>query len=246
VKGWSVARLYPQSGLRPYGDVDLFLPPGERERARALLEPTDVEVDIEDHDLADLSQDELYARSRVIALDGMEVRVLSEEHTLRSLALHQLRHGLWRPLWLVDVGVVLESLSPGFDWDVCLAGSRFVTEGVECVAALAHRLLGARVEGTPPAARVRRLPRWLVPAVMEQWPRLSAHYYDGVPLSERLRHPGTIFAAIRARWPGPIQATVSRGAPFNDWPRWPYQVADYLSRFAGFLARLPGDLTRPR
>jgi hypothetical protein len=28
VKGWAVARLYPEVGLRPYSDVDICVPPG--------------------------------------------------------------------------------------------------------------------------------------------------------------------------------------------------------------------------
>src|ERR1700683_4591217 len=28
-KGWAVARLYPERGLRPYGDIDLYVRPGQ-------------------------------------------------------------------------------------------------------------------------------------------------------------------------------------------------------------------------
>src|SRR5688572_7015078 len=37
VKGWAVARLYPEKGLRPYGDVDLCVRPAELESARSIL-----------------------------------------------------------------------------------------------------------------------------------------------------------------------------------------------------------------
>jgi len=239
-KGWSVARLYPDPGLRPYGDVDLFVDSADRARAAAHLaagEAQDWPVDLTHHDLPPEDAAGLFARSRVVPLDGVPVRVLAPEDQLRQLTTHQLRHALWRPLWLVDVAVLLESLEPGFDWDRALAGPRAVRDGVTCVAALAGRLLGARLDGTPLAGA--RLPRWLAPAVTAQWAGLTTHYYDGVPLAAHLGSPRRLLAAIRQRWPSPIQATVSRGAPFNDWPRWPFQVADCAIRLLRSIARLP-------
>ena len=38
VKGWAVARLYPEAGLRPYGDIDLCVRPEQYRQAAALLE----------------------------------------------------------------------------------------------------------------------------------------------------------------------------------------------------------------
>jgi hypothetical protein len=37
VKGWAIARLYPDAGLRPYGDIDLCIRPGQFARAAAAL-----------------------------------------------------------------------------------------------------------------------------------------------------------------------------------------------------------------
>ena len=37
IKGWSVSRLYPEPGLRPYGDLDICVRPREFSRAAALL-----------------------------------------------------------------------------------------------------------------------------------------------------------------------------------------------------------------
>src|SRR5262249_7659815 len=36
-KGWAVARHYPEPGLRPYGDFDLCVRPGQYEAAKAAL-----------------------------------------------------------------------------------------------------------------------------------------------------------------------------------------------------------------
>src|SRR5262245_42032203 len=37
VKGWSIARLYPERGLRQYADLDVIVRPGQMEAARACL-----------------------------------------------------------------------------------------------------------------------------------------------------------------------------------------------------------------
>jgi hypothetical protein len=60
------------------------------------------------------------------------------------------------------------------------------------------------------------------------------------PIREVLRHPRTLPRALRDRWPDPIQATIRMGGPFNELPRFPFQLAEYLSHTAGFLARSAG------
>ncbi|HKC63346.1 MAG TPA: nucleotidyltransferase family protein, partial [Pyrinomonadaceae bacterium] len=37
IKGWANARLYPEAGLRPYGDVDLCVSPDDYDAAAELL-----------------------------------------------------------------------------------------------------------------------------------------------------------------------------------------------------------------
>jgi hypothetical protein len=64
--------------------------------------------------------DELFARSQLVPLGDSQIRILGDEDHLRIICLHLLRSGAWRPLWLCDVAVALETLSPDFDWDICL------------------------------------------------------------------------------------------------------------------------------
>ncbi|HXG65034.1 MAG TPA: nucleotidyltransferase family protein, partial [Blastocatellia bacterium] len=114
VKGWAVARLYPDQGLRPYGDIDLCVMPQQYRQAAKLLkiaEGMDYPADLHNgfRNLADESPEELYERSQTVELDGIAVRVAAPEDHLRILALHMLRHGVSRPLWLCDVAVALES-----------------------------------------------------------------------------------------------------------------------------------------
>src|SRR5215831_6311774 len=41
IKGWAMARRYPQPALRPYGDIDLILRPGDLKAAQSLTASED-------------------------------------------------------------------------------------------------------------------------------------------------------------------------------------------------------------
>ena len=246
VKGWAVARLYPEPGLRSYTDVDLIVPRGELARAREALAagpPLGEPVDLHDGPgLLDLSTfDELVARAESVPVNGTVARILGAEDHLRVLALHGLRHGLFRPLWLVDLAVCVESRPAGFDWDRCLGPDPRRAEWVAGAVALAHRLLGARLTDTPVAGRAARLPRWLVRAVLRSWDRC-----EGVSHRPRvfqsflglLRQPGRLRDEVRLRWDRPIQATLDVNGPFNGLPRLPFQLAATALRIPELIRSL--------
>ena len=246
-KGWAVARLYPEPGLRPYGDVDLWVRPGQYGPAVAALRnsaPLGCAVDLHQRcfELKDRTPDELYARSLVVGLGEVDVRILGPEDHLRFLCVHMLAHGAWRPLWLCDIGAALESRPADFDWDCCLGGNKRRADWVACALGLAHRLLGARLDGTP-VARTSHLPRWLVPTVLREW---GAGYRHREPLAAYLRHPAGVLEALRLCWPNPILATVEVGGPFNELPRLPFQLGQCLSRTAQIAAELAGSLRKQR
>jgi hypothetical protein len=242
-KGWAVARLYPEPGLRPFGDIDLFVRPKHYAAAEATLgdfRSRQLTVDLHRGfpDLGDRSLDDVFARSRVVSLGAARVRTVGPEDQLRHLCIHLLRHGAWRPLWLVDVAAAVEStLGGGFDWDYCLRGGGQQTQAVACAIGLADRLLGARIEHTPLADRARRLPRWLVPSVLRQWGQRYVRFTDA-PLAATLRRPAEILPALRRRWPNPVESTMSRRGSFNNVPRLPVQLADCLVRLSSFCRRL--------
>ena len=133
---------------------------------------------------------------------------------------------------------MLESLPEDFDWDYLLGGDRRRGDWVVCAIGLAHRLLGARVDGLPVAQRARQLPRWLVPSVLRQW-SLHTHYMNTPSLAYCMRHPTQIPRALRLRWPNPIQATVGVGGAFNDLPRLPFQLGECFMRAAHFTTQVP-------
>jgi hypothetical protein len=248
VKGWAAARLYPQEGLRPYGDIDLVVNAEQYSAAISTLKSdglSDHTVDVHRgfEKLDDLSFAELYERSRLLKLDDVDVRVLGLEDQLRILCVHMLRHGAWRPLWVCDVGAAVESRPADFDWTSCLGRNRRRADWVACAIGLAHQLLGADVEDTPVASRAKCLPSWFIPSVLKQW---GAHYRHRVHMQIYFRDPIGALKELRYHWPNPIEATINVRGPLNELPRLPFQIGDSLLRTASFLTELPHLLRRQR
>ncbi len=243
VKGWAVARLYPERGLRPYGDIDLCVRPEQYAVAvAALAAPAAETVVVDLHkglpQLHRPSLDDVYERSQLVPLGEVDVRILGTEDHLRYMCIHMLGHGAYRPLWLCDIAVVLESLPKDFDWEYLLRGDRRRADWVACTVCLARQLLGARLDGIPTAEGARHLPRWLLPSVLSQW-SIGEHYLDSPSMAYSFRHPAQLLRALRLRWPNPIQATVGVGGPFNELPRLPFQLWECVSRTAYFITQVP-------
>lgn len=245
VKGWAIARLYPEPGLRPYGDLDICVLPDEYEKAQAALStPEGQQYNVDLHlgfgKFYDQPDDDIFANSRMVRLGDIEVRILSPEYDLRFLCLHLLRHGAVRPLWLCDIAVLIERQDDDFDWDLCLSGSRRRADWVACAIGLAHQLLGAEIDRTPVARRARNLPSWMMPAVLKGW---GAPYQMPGQIAAYLRHPVNRFKdlirELPQHWPNPIEATMTVRGPFNEMPRLPFQVSHIFSRAAALVAALP-------
>jgi len=241
-KGWAITRLYPSAGLRSSIDIDLCVRPQQHSMAANTL--SDLVTEGCWFDLhtrfrpLDRAVEELYLHSQRVPLGEAEIRVLGPEDQLRLLCLHMLYHGVFRPVWLCDLGLALESLPPDFDWDYFQSGKRQYCDWVLCALGLAHQLLGASLpQNSPLALREGPLPGWLILSVLEQWGEME-HYMDTLPMAYYLRHPKGLIQALRLRWPNPILATVRVGGPFNELPRLPFQVAECFRRTAKFLAKV--------
>lgn len=249
-KGWATAGLYTERALRPYGDIDICVRPEHFKLAEEVLsapEASDCWVDLHKHfsEIDERTIDEIFARSRTVGLGQGQIRILGLEDQLALSCIHLLKHGAWRPLWLCDVGVAIESLPAAFDWDVCLGRNSTRAHWISCAIGLANRLLDAGTAGLP--ARVQRgLPSWLIENVIKQWaspfaidqPPMS----HPVPMANLLRHPAGLLNGLRQRWPNPIIATISVNGEFNSLPRLPYQMANCLSRIGRLLLNSPGGL----
>jgi len=251
-KGWALARLYPEDGLRPYGDIDLWVRTKDLEQLQAALtRGKDRSYCVEPHasfyPQYERSIDDVLRRSQVVRLNGVLVRVPSDEDHLRFICLHFLYHGGWRPLWLCDIGMMVESAGSRFDWDNCLRGTRKHADWIACAIGLAHQLLGAEVKGTPIEKRAASLPRWLSHAILRQWSKGSgmSHAEDlSFSLPRRLRQPKQLLHALQEHWRNPVQASVEMDAWFGESPRSILQVGSAISRLPQFAQHLGKEIRR--
>jgi hypothetical protein len=249
-KGWAAAGLYPDRALRPYGDLDICVRPQQFSLAEKVLSApgaNDCWVDLHQHfsEIDERTVDELFARSSMVTLGNEEIRILSLEDQLALSCIHLLKHGAWRPLWLCDVGVAIESLPETFDWNVCLGRNLKREKWIVCAIGLAKSLLRVNTAGLP-ARTEALLPGWLSENVIKQWARPFAIHQPPmshpIPMADLLRHPSGLIGGLRQRWPNPIIATISVNGEFNNLPRLPYQLANCLSRIGRLLVNSPREL----
>lgn len=251
LKGWAIARLYTETGLRPYGDIDLWFAKEQRAVAETALRSRHgyfycVDLHTSFYSQFERTIGDVFAHSQLVPLDDVSVRTACAEDHLRFLCLHFLFHGGWRPLWLCDIALAVESRGPDFDWDRCLTGKRRHADWIASAIGLAHELLGADVSGTPFERRAQNLPRWLTPAVLEQW-GMGTGMSNAETLSfsvpRAILRPGRLVNALREHWRNPLQATVEVGASFGELPRAPLQLGAAV-RLVPKLARELGQRGR--
>jgi len=251
IKGWSIARRYPQPGLRPYGDIDLIVRPEDNLIASSLAtgdELRDCRIDLHPgvFELADRPIADLFARSTLAPCGAEQARVLCDEDHLALLAVHFLKHAGWRPLWLCDVGLLLESMSGDFDWDVCFGSDQRRVNWILSVIGLARELLGASI-GNERIAAQAMAPAWVVESVLTNWeqPFTGKHepHNHLAPMRSYLKSPRGAMADLKRRWPDPILATISVNGVFGKRRRVRYQLQNCLQR-AGRLV-WPIDAAHP-
>ena len=240
IKGWSIARLYPQLGLRPYGDIDLLVRP-EQHLAAARIAAADELRDcfIDFHpgafELADRSIDDLLSRSQLVHCGDEDVRILGDEDHFALLAIHLLKHGAWRPLWLCDLGLLLESMSSDFDWGLCLGKDQRRSNWILAAIGLARELLNASINDEEIGERANA-PKWLVDSVLKNWetPFAGAHapHHHRAPIQSYFRRPRGLISDVARRWPDPILATISANGMFARRRRVRYQIQNCVQRAA--------------
>jgi Uncharacterised nucleotidyltransferase len=243
VKGWSIARLYVDPALRPYGDIDLCVSPDQYPVAIRLTADSatrDMRVDLHKGfvKFGNQSWDELYLRSRCLEIDGVEVRTLAPEDHLRLLCFHFLREGAWRPLWLCDVAVAIEARAADFDWDLCFGTNETSRNYVACTLRLAGCLLQANLNEIPDSVLAKQMPAWLLPEVLNQWRVHSMYQRHSSPLTSIWRRPLTTLRSIRHHWPSAIEASVSLNTAFDETPRRSLQFRSCFRRMHDSLRRV--------
>jgi len=240
IKGWSIARLYPLPGLRPYGDIDLLVRPEQHlgaARVAAADEFRDCLIDFHPgaFELADRSIDDLFSRSRRVQCGEEHVRVLSNEDHFALLAIHLLKHGAWRPLWLCDLGLLLESMSSDFDWELCLGKNHRRSNWILSAIGLAQTLLDASINDEGISGRASA-PAWLVASVLKNWETpfagAQAPFHHRAPIKSYFRKPRGVIRDLTRRWPDPILATISANGTFGRRRRLRYQIQNCVQRAA--------------
>ena len=98
-------------------------------------------------ELEDRGEASLFARSVVVDVQGVHVRVFGPEDHLRLVALHLLRHGGTRPIWLTDVAAMVEAGREPLDWDLVLAGKSQAARAVGVCRGPRRSLAGGRRPG---------------------------------------------------------------------------------------------------
>ena len=245
IKGWAIARSYPHPALRPYGDLDLCVADADYVRSGELLAQrsaalTPVELHPASGLLGDLRYGDLFPRSTVHCLDGTEIRIPSPEQHLRLLALHYLKHGGWRPLWLCDLAVAMEQRPPDFDWDRCFHGRSDLTAWLRALLHLSAELLGARLSGTPLAEEEMLIPRWLAPEMLRTWGRglgSSVSMPASAFFSPAGIRTGGLREALQRSWRNNLQAAFELGLPPGDFPQLPLRVAASAMQLPRLIAR---------
>jgi hypothetical protein len=253
IKGWSAARPYPEPGLRPYGDIDLVVRSADFEKAenvRQSFGDKKFNIDLDHSEITTLDYrevDDFFDRSTLVPLNGTTIRVLSPEDHLRVIAIHTLKHGVWRPLWLCDIAAAVENRSPDFDWEYCLGSADRQRQWILSAIRIANELLDASIKDTP-VKSTQKLPWWLKPTILKDWaePYSAKQEYNRhhAPMSSYLRKPAGMIRDLKNRWPNPIAATIDLGGQLNGLPRLPFQLGNCLLRTARFIIHLPKTFGR--
>ncbi len=237
IKGWAVARRYPQPGLRPYGDIDLLVHPQDMAGARKVvasdgLRGCRVDLHTRPFELSDRSLDDLYSRSRLLQCADEPVRVLSNEDHLALISIHLLKHAAWRPLWLCDVALLLETADSEFDWQVCLGPDESRANWILSAIGLARELLHATVPDQVSSRAIA--PQWLIESVLRNWaePFVASHepHNHRAAIKTYLTRPRGLLGDLRRRWPDPILATIAVHGRFGSRPRLSYQLHNCIGR----------------
>ena len=241
VKGWAVARCYPEQALRPYGDIDLLVRPADFDRALRILQGEDArdcftDLQAQMFELADRPIEDVFSRSQLVQCGEENIRVLALEDHFALLSIHLLKHAAWRPLWLCDIGMLLNTMPDYFDWDVCLGQDKRRANWILSAAGLANALLGAEINDKSIAASAKQVPNWLIERVLRNWETPFAHLQAPIrhhaPIRSYLHHPPGLLKDLARRWPDPILATVSVNGTFGRRPRLRYQLGNWLLRAA--------------
>lgn len=241
IKGWAVARLYPESRLRSYTDIDLGVSSADFDKARDLLEDEEAKkLNIDLHNefrhLDRVPWTSLFQDSQLVELDDTDIRVLSPEDHLRILCVHWLTDNGSDKERLFDIHYAVENRTADFDWVKCLERAGPTRRRwIVCTIGLAHKYTGLSLKGVPFSDEAADIPTWLTRSIEHEW-KLA------VPLKglyDSLHDWRFFLKQLRKRIPpNAVYATIECEGEFDEGPRALYQLRSFLRRAAPAIGKV--------
>lgn len=247
VKGWAIGRMYADSSRRPFGDIDICVRPDEHAKATKIVESANLRGTIVDlhsglSKFYEISDDDIWKRSRLISLNGSQIRVPSEEDHFRQICLHFLRHGGKRVLWACDIAVAVETRSASFDWQIAIGNNdrhrNWVTTAVSCAASL----LNLDMTGVPFDVNPTTLPAWVREIVLREW---SKAYFFPPQVAQLAGDLKKVVKEVPRHWPNVIEASMNFNAMFGERPQVGFQFRDFAKKGLRVLVETRGLVKPP-
>ena len=249
IKGWSIGRYYPKTRFRSYTDIDLAISPDDFNAVSVFLGSTefqnfniDLHNGLRDRDTIDWT--DLFSRSYKVDLNGVPIRVLSEEDNLRVTAAHWLIDGGVYKERLWDIYYLVQNRKNDFDWSRCLyAAGPVRTSWVIAAIAAARDYLSLDVSDLPDEICQFELPTWFKRSIVREWTRGP---YLRVPLWMCIGRPRILFEQFRRRFPpNSIAATTDTEGVIDATSRIGFQVRSIIKKVRPFVSGL-GRIKRER
>lgn len=246
IKGWAVARFYDVVP-RTYTDIDLFFDPS---LAAAVIDAwadfgsRGVAVDFHFglRGLDTLPWSEVFARSYLVDLDGVPIRVLADEDNLRVTSVHWLTDGGVNKERLWDIYYLVKNRKADFDWDRCLESNGPVRKTwVMAAIATARDHLELDLTGLPVEAQNFLLPDWYKKTLKKEWQRGP---YPRRKLSNVIMRPKLLIEQLNRRFPpNRIAATIDTETPIDDSSRVPAQIKSLMNKVGPFARGVTRRIT---
>lgn len=245
VKGWALGSMYAPPQIRRSGDVDLIVPSGalfeakqivSTARRSGLTTSVDLVGDEEWRAKRTSPSDDFRLHLQYLSCGNVQVPVLGSSDALRHVCLHLIGHfkgilSITSPVWLCDIGALLEDSSSDFDWDRVLGSSEPERKFVSVAIVLARDLVGVDSERLPPLLRDLELPNWASQSMLERWSEPIWSFHHEVEARGKI-------GAIKRIWPSPLNAALATNGPLDREFYLPWQALAMARKMVIHAGRL--------
>jgi Uncharacterised nucleotidyltransferase len=239
IKGWAAARKYKQPFERISVDIDLAVKPADYVECKNFLERNNIlGVDLHEglRHLDNLLWEDLYEKTQLVEVGGVNIRILGDEDHLRVLCVHWLNDGGVNKERLWDIFYAVKNRADNFNWERCLesVGQKRQTWIIFALA-LTKKYLLLDLSETPTAVQNREIPEWITKTIEKEWQRGTKLK----PLEECLINKIEFVKQLIIRIPpNPIQSTIEMDGELGGKLRIYYQLGGVLMRIKPSLIRL--------